>query len=69
MIQYRMIVSEWFSPSTGQTRFVQYDWYSDLNTLVGTIDDDSQTLPTGSYTNYFTNAGNTESHGNMLLEQ
>ena len=54
---------EWFSPTTGQTRFVQYDWYSNLNTLVGTIDDDGQTLPTGSYTNYFPNAGNTESHG------
>ena len=25
---------EWFSPTTGQTRFVQYDWYSNLNTLV-----------------------------------
>ena len=54
---------EWFSPTTGQTRFVQYDWYSNLNTLVGTIDDDSQTVPTGSYPNYFDNATNTESHG------
>ena len=54
---------EWFSPTTGQTRFVQYDWYSNLNTLVGTIDDDGQTLPTGSYPNYFQNASNTESHG------
>ena len=54
---------EWFSPTTGQTRFNQYDWYSELNTLVGTIDDDGQTIPTGSYPNYFTNASNTESHG------
>jgi len=54
---------EWFSPTTGQTRFNQYDWYSELNTLVGTIDDDGQTLPTGSYPNYFDNATNTESHG------
>lgn len=54
---------EWLSPTTGQTRFVQYDWYSQLNTLVGTIDDDGVTLPTGSYTNYFDNATNTESHG------
>ena len=54
---------EWFSPTTGQTRFVQYDWYGQLNTLVGTIDDDGQTLPTGSYPNYFDNATNTESHG------
>ena len=54
---------EWFSPTTGQTRFVQYDWYGQLNTLVGTIDDDGQTLPTGSYTNYFDNASNQTSHG------
>ena len=54
---------EWLSPTTGQTRFVQYDWYGQLNTLVGTIDDDGQTLPTGSYPNYFDNATNTESHG------
>ena len=55
--------SEWTRFMTGQTGFVQYDWYSELNTLVGTIDDDGQTLPTGSYTNYFPNASNTESHG------
>ena len=54
---------EWFSPTSGQTRFVQYDWYGQLNTLVSSIDDDGQTLPTGSYTNYFDNATNTESHG------
>lgn len=55
--------SEWFSPSTGLSRFVEYDWYSNLNTLVGTIDDDGQTLPTGAYPNYVNNATNTESHG------
>jgi plastocyanin len=54
---------EWISPTSGQTRFIQYDWYTQLNTLVGTIDDDSQTLPTGSYPNYFTNSVNTEYHG------
>jgi len=54
---------EWFSPTTGQTRFVQYDWYNELNTLVASIDDDGQTLPSGSYPNYFDNATNTESHG------
>ena len=54
---------EWLSPTTGQTRFVQYDWYGQLNTLVGTIDDDGETLPTGSYPNYFQNANNTEYHG------
>ena len=54
---------EWFSPTTGQTRFNQYDWYSELNSIVSSIDDDSQTVPTGSYPNYFDNATNTESHG------
>ena len=54
---------EWDSPTKGTSRFVQYDWYTELNTLVGTIDDDGQTLPTGSYPNYFDNATNTESHG------
>ena len=54
---------EWFSPTTGQTRFNQYDWYSELNSIVSSIDDDGQTIPSGSYTNYFANASNTESHG------
>ena len=55
--------SEWFSPTTGLSRFVEYDWYSELNTLVGNIDDDGETIPTGSYPNYVNNATNTESHG------
>lgn len=54
---------EWISPTTGQTRFIQYDWYSQLNTLVSSIDDDGVTVPTGSYSNYFQNSANTESHG------
>ena len=54
---------EWDSPSTGTTRFKTYDWYTELNTLVGTIDDDSQTIPSAPYPNYFDNATNTESHG------
>ena len=55
--------SEWFSPTTGLSRFVEYDWYSNLNSLVSTIDDDGQTIPTGAYPNYVNNATNTESHG------
>ena len=54
---------EWFSPSTGQTRFKTYDWYTELNTIVGTIDDDFQSIPSAPYSNYFDNATNTESHG------
>ncbi len=54
---------EWDSPSTGTTRFKTYDWYTELNTLVGTIDDDLQSIPSAPYSNYFDNATNTESHG------
>ena len=56
--------AEWDSSTVnpGQTRFVQYDWYN-LNTYVGAIDDDSVTLPTGSYPNYVSNAVNTSYHG------
>ena len=54
---------EWYSPTTGQTRFIEYDWYNQLNTLVATIDDDSQTIPSAPYPNYVNNASNSESHG------
>jgi plastocyanin len=56
---------EWFSPTTGQNRFVQYQWFTELNTYVGTIDDDSQTLPTGTIT-YHDQSTNTEFHGNHV---
>ena len=56
-------MGEWNSPTTGQSRFVQYDWYTELNTLVTSIDDDSQTIPSAPYPNYFNNPNNTESHG------
>ncbi len=54
---------EWYSQSApGQTRFVQYQWFNELNTAVGSIDDDGQTLPTGTVT-YYTNATNPIEHG------
>ena len=53
---------EWYSPSTGQSRFVQYQWFNELNTIVSSMDDDSQTLPTGTIT-YGTNAATSEFHG------
>jgi hypothetical protein len=53
---------EWYSPSTGQSRFVQYQWFNELNTIVASMDDDSQTLPTGTIT-YGTNAATSEFHG------
>ena len=55
--------AEWISPTTNQTRFVNYEWYNELNTYVGSIDDDGNTLPTGSYPNYVDNGTNTVSHG------
>jgi plastocyanin len=53
---------EFHSPTTGLTRFVQYEWYNELNTYVSSIDDDSQSLPTGNYP-YIDNAGNPDYHG------
>ena len=57
--------AEWISTTVnpGQTRFVQYEWYNELNSFVSSIDDDSRTLPTGTYPNYVANAANTKSHG------
>ena len=56
---------EWYSPSTNQTRFVQYDWFTNLNGYVSSIDDDGQTLPTGAAT-YYSNNNNPEYHGNHV---
>lgn len=53
---------EWFSPTTGQSRFVQYQWFNELNAIVASMDDDSQVLPTGTIT-YGTNAATAEFHG------
>ena len=54
---------DWNSPTTNTSRFIQYEWYNNLNSYVGSIDDDSQTLPTGNYPNYLDNATNTDNHG------
>ena len=54
---------EWFSPSSpGNSRFVQYQWFNELNTAVGSIDDDGQTLPTGTIV-YLDNASTPQFHG------
>ena len=54
---------EWLSPTNpGQTRFVEYQWFNELNTAVGSIDDDGQTLPTGTIT-YIPNLNTPEYHG------
>ena len=54
--------AEWLSPSTGSSRFVQYQWFNELNTLVNSIDDDNQTEPTGTIT-YGTNGSTSQFHG------
>ena len=53
---------EWYSPTGGQSRFVQYQWFNELNSYVSSIDDDGQTLPTGTIT-YGTNAASASYHG------
>ena len=53
---------EWKSPSTNNSRFVQYQWFNQLNSAVSSIDDDSQTLPTGTIT-YRQNSQESNSHG------
>tara|TARA_B100000085_G_scaffold54311_1_gene47540 strand:+ start:419 stop:3340 length:2922 start_codon:yes stop_codon:yes gene_type:complete len=57
---------EWNSPSTGDTRFVQYQWFNELNSVVlGLNDLDGQTQPTGNVT-YYANGSNPEYHGNHV---
>ena len=54
--------AEWISPTTGQSRFVQYDWFGELNGYVSSIDDDGLSLPSGTYP-YHPNSSNTTFHG------
>ncbi len=54
---------EWKALSDNRDRFQMYDWYSELNQYVSSIDDDGVQIPTAPYSNYFTNATNTTSHG------
>ena len=53
---------EWKSPSSGNSRFVQYQWFNELNSFVSSIDDDGVTLPTGNIT-YNQNSAEDQSHG------
>ena len=56
---------EWYSPTTNLSRFVQYQWFNELNTIVNSIDDDFQSEPTGTIT-YYTAQSNPEYHGNHV---
>ena len=53
---------EFYSPTTGVNRFVQYEWFNELNTYVTSIDDDNITPLSGQYP-YVDNGGNTDYHG------
>jgi len=53
---------EYRSPSSGNSRFVQYQWFNELNSIVGSIDDDGQTLPSGNIV-YHSNGSNPTYHG------
>ena len=57
---------DWKALSDNRDRFVMYDWYTELNSYVSSIDDDGQQIPSAPYPNYFTNATNTEYHGNHV---
>ena len=56
---------EWYSPSSNTTRFVEYQWFDNLNQYVSGIDDDGLNLPTGTI-EYPTNASNSTYHGTMV---
>lgn len=53
---------EWFSPTSIQSRFVEYQWFNELNSYVSSIDDDGETLPTGTIV-YAPNLNTSQYHG------
>ena len=60
--QVSIDMKEWDSGS-GSSRYVQYDWYTELNSYVTSIDDDGITIPSPPYNNYFSNSVNETYHG------
>lgn len=52
-------LDEWLSPSTGLSRFVEYQWFNELNSYLGV------SSPSGTVS-YYTNAVNPEGHGNHV---
>ena len=55
-------MTEW-EDGSGNSRFKDYDWYTQLNSYISTIDDDGQTIPSAPYNNYWGNASNKSYHG------
>ena len=57
---------EWLSPSNpGQSRFVEYQWMDDLNSIATSIDDDNQFEPIGTIV-YTPNLNTPQYHGNHV---
>lgn len=56
---------EWYSTiDAARNRYVEYDWYGNLNQYISSIDDDGQQVPNAPYANYFDNAILGAFHGN-----
>ena len=53
---------EW-DDGNGNSRFKDYDWYTQHNTQVASIDDDGASIPSAPYNNYWGNATNETYHG------
>ena len=54
---------EWYSPSTNTSRFVQYQWFNELNSFVTSIDDDGYASPPTGNVTYHQNSALDQSHG------
>lgn len=53
---------EW-DDGNGNSRFKDYDWYTQHNAQVASIDDDGASIPSAPYNNYWGNATNETYHG------
>ena len=54
---------EWYSPSTNTSRFVQYQWFNELNSIVTSIDDDGYASPPTGNVTYHQNSALDKMHG------
>ena len=54
---------EWYSPSTNTSRFVQYQWFNELNSFVTSIDDDGYASPPTGNVTYHQNSALDKMHG------
>jgi len=54
---------EWYSPTTNTSRFVQYQWFNELNSIVTSIDDDGYASPPTGNVTYHQNSALDKMHG------